>query len=153
MTIKKVLAERYCNKYRLSVVCTYNGHTEGTVYDDRTYFALSDAYFLCYLCLLQCCGSIYHQAKIVRKPLIPTVLWLLYGFLCLKKDVAVAGAVSISHRHGFADPDPEPYKNVTDSQHWYLIRKKYLETVSNGDEILLHLGEVDSLLLLLLPQL
>jgi hypothetical protein len=61
------------------------------------------------------------------------------------------GTRSISQRHGSLDPDP--YTNVTDSQHWYLIRKKHLETVSNGDEILLHLGEVDSLLLLLLPQL
>jgi hypothetical protein len=29
-------------------------------------------------------GSFYHQAKIVRKTLIPTVLWLLYDFLSLK---------------------------------------------------------------------
>ncbi len=28
-----------------------------------------------------------HQAKIVRKTLIPTVLWLLYDFLSLKNDV------------------------------------------------------------------
>ncbi len=27
-------------------------------------------------------GSSHHQAKIVRKPLIPTVLWLLYDFIC-----------------------------------------------------------------------
>jgi hypothetical protein len=62
-----------------------------------------------------------------------------------------SGSGSISQRHGSLDPDP--YTKVTDMQHWYFIRKKYLETVSNGDEILLHLGEVDSLLLLLLPQL
>ena len=67
----------------------------------------------------------------------------------MKNDVAEAGAVSISHWHGFADPDPDP--DPYRSQHWYLIRKKYLETVSYGDKILLHLGEVDSLLLLLLP--
>ncbi len=29
-------------------------------------------------------GSFYHQAKIVRKTLIPTVLWLFYDFLSLK---------------------------------------------------------------------
>ncbi len=27
-------------------------------------------------------GSFYHQAEIIRKILIPTVLWLLYDFLC-----------------------------------------------------------------------
>jgi hypothetical protein len=31
--------------------------------------------------------SFYHQAKIVRKTLIPTVLWLLLDFLSLKTDV------------------------------------------------------------------
>ncbi len=35
-------------------------------------------------------GSFYHQAKIVRKTLIPTVLWLLYDFLSLKNDVNLA---------------------------------------------------------------
>jgi hypothetical protein len=34
-------------------------------------------------------GSFYHQAKIVRKTLIPTVLWLLLAFLSLKNDVNV----------------------------------------------------------------
>jgi len=34
-------------------------------------------------------GSFYHQAKIVRKTLIPTVLWLLLDFLSLKNDVNV----------------------------------------------------------------
>jgi hypothetical protein len=33
--------------------------------------------------------SFYHQAKIVRKTLIPTVLWLLFDFLSLKNDVNV----------------------------------------------------------------
>jgi len=31
----------------------------------------------------------FYQAKIVRKTLIPTVLWLLYDFLSLKNDVKV----------------------------------------------------------------
>jgi hypothetical protein len=34
-------------------------------------------------------GSFYHQAKIVRKTLIPTALWLLFNFLSLKNDVNV----------------------------------------------------------------
>ncbi len=34
-------------------------------------------------------GPLNHQAKIVRKTLIPTVLWLLYYFLSLKNDVNV----------------------------------------------------------------
>jgi hypothetical protein len=34
-------------------------------------------------------GSFYHQAKIVRKTLIHTVLWLLFDILSLKKDVNV----------------------------------------------------------------
>ncbi len=34
-------------------------------------------------------GTFYHQAKIVRKTLISTVLWLLYDFLSLKNDVNV----------------------------------------------------------------
>ena len=34
-------------------------------------------------------GSFYHQAKILRKTLISTVLWLLYDFLSLKNDVNV----------------------------------------------------------------
>jgi hypothetical protein len=97
----------------------------------------------------QCCGSgsqsgsrsFYHQAKIVRKTLIPTVLWLFFDFLCLKNDVNVpskrnkqkhffkisflleswksmtkiAGSGSISQRHGSADPDP--HQNVMDPQH------------------------------------
>jgi hypothetical protein len=34
-------------------------------------------------------GNFYHQAKIVKKTLIPTVLWLLLDFLPLKIDVNV----------------------------------------------------------------
>jgi hypothetical protein len=34
-------------------------------------------------------GSFCHEAKIVRKALIPTVLWLLFDFLSLKNDVNV----------------------------------------------------------------
>ncbi len=94
-------------------------------------------------------GSFYHQAKILRKTLIPTVLWLLLDFLSLKNDVNVpsksnkqknfleiifllafwrsmrkiagSGSESISQRHGSANPDPDPHQN---SEHWlerYLI--------------------------------
>ncbi len=34
-------------------------------------------------------GSFFHLAKIVRKTLIPTVLWLLFDFLSLKNDVNI----------------------------------------------------------------
>jgi hypothetical protein len=34
--------------------------------------------------------ALEHQAKIVRKTLIPTVLWLLYDFLSLRQDVNLA---------------------------------------------------------------
>ncbi len=34
-------------------------------------------------------GFFYHQAKIVRKPLIPTSLWRLFDLLSLKNDVNV----------------------------------------------------------------
>ncbi len=85
-------------------------------------------------------GSFYHQAKIVRKTLIPTVLWLLYDFLSLKNDVNVPvtsnkqktnflltswrslkieGSGSISQRYG--SPDPDPYQNFMDTQHWCII--------------------------------
>jgi hypothetical protein len=39
-------------------------------------------------------GSFCHQAKIVRKNLILSVLWLLYDFLSLKNDVNVAWKIS-----------------------------------------------------------
>jgi hypothetical protein len=35
-------------------------------------------------------GSFYNQAKIGRKPLIPTGLWFLFDFLSSKNDVNVA---------------------------------------------------------------
>ncbi len=35
-------------------------------------------------------GSFYHHAKIVRKTLIPTILWLFLTFFSLKNDVNVA---------------------------------------------------------------
>ncbi len=53
-------------------------------------------------------GSGYHQAKILRKTLIRTVLWFLYGFLSLKNDVNVAsevqtrGSGSVPRCHGSA---------------------------------------------------
>jgi hypothetical protein len=57
-------------------------------------------------------GSFYHQAKIVRKTLIPTVLCLLYNFLSLKNDVNV-----LSKSNKQKNLDLDPYQNVTDLQH------------------------------------
>ncbi len=68
-------------------------------------------------------GSFYHQAKIVRKTLISTVLWLLFDFLSLENDVNVPSksTVPVISRKTFfylvfvaswrsmtkiADPDP-----------------------------------------------
>ncbi len=34
-------------------------------------------------------GSFYHQAKIVRKTMIPSALWLLFDFISMKNDVDV----------------------------------------------------------------
>jgi hypothetical protein len=72
-------------------------------------------------------GSFYHQAKKVRKTLIPTALLLLFDFLSLKmmyeymylQKVKSKKTFSISTRHGSADPDPDPYppQNVMDPQH------------------------------------
>jgi hypothetical protein len=39
-------------------------------------------------------GSFYHQVKIVKKTLIPTVLWLLYDFLSLKNYVKVPSIIN-----------------------------------------------------------
>ncbi len=40
-------------------------------------------------------GSFYHYAKIVRKPLISTVLWFIFDFLSLKKDLSVPSKSTI----------------------------------------------------------
>ncbi len=92
-------------------------------------------------------GPFYHHAKIVRKTLIPAILWLFLIFLSLKNDVNVpsksnkqkkialkisfllaswrlitkiAGAGSISQKHGSEDPDWDPPQNVMDPEHWFL---------------------------------
>ncbi len=92
--------------------------------------------------------SFFHQAKIVRKTLIPTVfvtityyLWKLmkmylqkviirknfflnffFGVFTVNDEKAGSGSVSefgsISQRHGSADPDP--HQNVMDPQHWFI---------------------------------
>ncbi len=90
-------------------------------------------------------GSFYHQAKKVRKTLIPTALWLFIfenvvhvpsksnkQKNCLKNlffvgilgrsvtKIAGSGSASgsgyISQRHGSADPDPDPHQNFMDPQ-------------------------------------
>ncbi len=92
---------------------------------------------------------------IVRKTLIPTVLWLLFDLLSLKNYVNVpsksnkqkslknifllaswrsmtkiaAGSKSgsISQRHGSAYPDPDPHQNVMDPQHCHKGTKAFLK--------------------------
>ncbi len=91
--------------------------------------------------------SFYQKPKIVRKTLIPTLLWLLLDFLSLENDVNVpsksnkqknvfkkvsffgivkvnekiagSGSRSISQRHGSAGPDPDPHQNVMDPEHCF----------------------------------
>ncbi len=64
-------------------------------------------------------GSSHHQAKIVRKPLISTVLRLLYDFLSVKNDVNVLSN-SIKQTKLFLvlrsqqNPDPDPLVRCTD---------------------------------------
>ncbi len=77
-------------------------------------------------------GSFFHQAKIVRKTLIPTVSWLHYDFqkVISKKTfliklvfilsmTKIAGSGSISQRYGSLDPHPDPdlLQNFMDPQH------------------------------------
>ncbi len=54
-------------------------------------------------------GSFYLQAKIVRKTLIPTVLWLLFDFLSLKNDVNV---LSKSNKQKTYSMDPQHWQRV-----------------------------------------
>jgi hypothetical protein len=89
-------------------------------------------------------GSFYYnQAKIVRKPLISSVLWLLHDFVSLKsnqqKNLEHEIIFSCHHWRKYQDldsyPDPnrlvrgtDPYQNVTDPQHWLYLR--YFNTAS-----------------------
>ncbi len=92
-------------------------------------------------------GSLYYQAKRVRKTLIPTVLWLLLDFLSLKnvlsksnkqknffysfllaswrsmRKTAGSGSASgsISQRYGSADTDPDSHQNFMDPEHWFSV--------------------------------
>ncbi len=97
----------------------------------------------------------YHQAKIVRKTLIPTVLWLLYDFLSLGNDVNVAskvtrrktlnfflsswrsltkiagsGAGSEFDSQSYGSAVPDPYHNVTDPQNWW--KEHWKKTHAHG---------------------
>ncbi len=77
-----------------------------------------------------CCGSgyesFYPHAKIVRKTLIPTFLWLFvtlfdsfWLFITFYPNPGYGSEYgSISQRHGSTDPDPDPPENVMDPQHW-----------------------------------
>jgi hypothetical protein len=93
-------------------------------------------------------GSFYHQTKIVRKSLIPTVLLLLFNFLSLKNYVYVPlksnkqknfnkyffficllkvndenWRIRIRIQIHYSDAcisgfDPDPHQNFMDPQHW-----------------------------------
>ncbi len=93
-------------------------------------------------------GSFYHQTKIIRKTLIPTVLLLLFYFVSLKNDVYVpsksnklenfnkkkffVGLLKVNDENWriririqihYSDAwisgfDPDPHQNVMDPQHW-----------------------------------
>ncbi len=109
---------------RVEIMCSkkYSDYAEGSVADpdpsDPYVFEPPGSRF----------GSIYHQAKIVRKTWFVT----FFFFLSLKNDWNVpcfllaswrsmrkiAGSGSISQRHESADPDP--YQNVIDPQHWLI---------------------------------
>ncbi len=58
------------------------------------------------------------SAKIVRKPLISTVLWLLYDFLSVKNDVTISSKSKTWHLEGHwrKEQDPEP-------DHYWLERR------------------------------
>ncbi len=75
--------------------------------------------------------SFYHQAKIARKTLIPTVWWLLFDFLSLKNDVNVPAKSNkqkkfkkkisfwlVSWRSMRKLAGSDPHQNVMDPQHW-----------------------------------
>ncbi len=96
-------------------------------------------------------GSFYHQAKIVRKILIPTVLWLLFDFLSLKNDVNIpsksnkqknfflnlfcVGNLMVNGENSririririwiisqrHGSVDPDPHQNVMEPQHWFTV--------------------------------
>ncbi len=54
-------------------------------------------------------GSCHHQAKIVRKTLISTVLWLFYYLLSMKNDLKVSVfRIWIRMFLGLPDPNPDP---------------------------------------------
>ncbi len=72
-------------------------------------------------------GSFHHQAKIVRKTFISTVLWLwLFIFEEWCKCTFKSNKEKYKKKIVFrwrplargADPDPGPYHNVTDPEHW-----------------------------------
>ncbi len=56
-------------------------------------------------------GSFYHQAKIVRKPQIPTVSWLICDFLSLKNDVNVHSYIGNTQKN--LDPPIFVYLTLT----------------------------------------
>ncbi len=68
-------------------------------------------------------GSFYHQTKIVRRTLIPTVLRLLYDSIFLRKknlEKNILCCCLEDHWRKYHDLDqyPDPYQNVTVPLHW-----------------------------------
>ncbi len=69
-------------------------------------------------------GSFQQQAKKVRKTLISTILWLLFEILSIETDAHVPSKCNkqknclkkpiFCWHLGTADPDSDPYQNVTD---------------------------------------
>ncbi len=64
-------------------------------------------------------GSFYHQAKMVRKTLVPIVLWLFHDFLSWKNYVNVPLKSTKQKKL-----KGKKYQNVTDPQHWQKVLGK-----------------------------
>jgi hypothetical protein len=81
-------------------------------------------------------GSFHHQANIVRKTLILTVLWLLFDFLSSKNDVTVPVfriRIRIRMFLGLSDPHPDPLTRGTDPRIRIRIRiRTTMSGISNA---------------------
>jgi hypothetical protein len=53
----------------------------------------------------------------------------------------IEGSGSISQRHGSADPDPDPHKNVMDPEHCLRVEKKKPSERAARDQQLKNLSE------------
>ncbi len=86
-------SEEHWGNLLLTLHHTYSGHQGPTkVIPKKSFYKQccgSGSGFVGSLCFWAARIRIYHQAKIVRKTLIPTVLCFLYDFLSLNNDVNV----------------------------------------------------------------